>query len=475
MSADHRVTIVNLLAGQRPADIVGLPESQWVDFKSAGPNGPYDLSLDAKKYELAKDVAAFANAGGGLLVCGFKATRRPADLHEAVVGKKPFAKRLINAERYKRIINEYVRPLIDVEFHWYDDPAEPELGYFVIEVQALSESDRWAVVTKTLSDEGRLVKGGIAVPRRHGDQTEYLPPDEVYRLLNSGLQSEPAMDIVLAVADGSAVAVEAAETVVDALVQKRRRDLLACLPNEGRTGGRLGDDLGLLDSENRSAKELVGVSGFASSLSELLSRDLRSPQQYRDEVDAYLAKCRPGVLPVLEQAIALQKTPLSLQMVNVSNAMLHQVEVIMTVEGSYRVIVDAPASTPDPDRLPWPAPPTPYGEETSLTKALLPNQLLSTGRPGRWPSPPPALPSWIHSESGLVITFPPVDMRARATVRLPPITLYSARSSAAAVSCRWTATCTNLSGREEKVLEIPVQRLQATIPAASEEAGSVIE
>ncbi|MEV5523697.1 ATP-binding protein [Streptomyces pseudogriseolus] len=477
MSADHRVKIVNLLARQQPADIVGLPESQWVDFKSAGPKGPYDLSLEAKKYELAKDVAAFANAGGGLLVCGFKATRRSTDLHEAVVRPMPFAKRLINTERYKGIINEYVRPLIDVEFHWYDDPAQPELGYLVIDVQALPESGRWALVTKTLSDKEGLVKGGIAVPIRHGDQTEYLPPDEVYRLLNSGLRGEPSLEVDLAVASGSAVGMEIVEETIDALVRKRRRELLACLPAEERASRRHGDDFGLLGSKGRAAEELARLGALPASLPEILSRDLRSPQQYREEVDEYLVRCRPGILPVLAQAVALQRTPLTLQVVNNSEAMLHQVEVIMAVEGGYHVIVDAPASAPDLGRLPWPEPPIPYGEKNPLATSVFPGQLPAPGgyRPGRWPSPAPVLPTWVDSEDGLVITFPPVDVRARATVHLPPITLYSPRGSEAAASCRWTATCTNLSGREKKVLGIPVEQLQVTIPAGPEDVEPVVE
>lgn len=47
---DSRVRIVTLLAQQRPEAVVGLPESEWVDFKSAGLAGPYDLRQDSKKY-----------------------------------------------------------------------------------------------------------------------------------------------------------------------------------------------------------------------------------------------------------------------------------------------------------------------------------------------------------------------------------------------------------------------------------------
>ncbi|MEV5898395.1 ATP-binding protein [Streptomyces sp. NPDC052127] len=464
MSADSRVKIVSLLAQQRPEALVGLPESQWVDFKSAGPRGPYDLSLEAKKYELAKDVAAFANAGGGLLVCGFKAARRPTDLHETVLRATPFAKQLVNAERYKGIIAEYVRPLVDVEFHWFEDPAEPEVGYLVIEVQALSESERWAVVTRTLSDDGRLVKGGIAIPRRHGDQTEYLPPDEVYRLVNSGLRDTPAIDLDLVVADGAAACVDVAEAVIDSLVQKRRHELLACLPQPEQRPNRRRDGASLSGIEQLAAEQISRLSGIAASLPEVLSRDFRSPQQYRDEVDAYLVRCGPGILPVLEQAVALQRAPLSLQLVNNSDAMLHQVEVVATLAPGYHVIVAAPGATPDLSQLPWPEPPVPYGQNTLLAAQIVPGLPAVGGYKARRRPSSAQLPEWARSADGLVISFPPVDVRARATVLLPPVTLYSPAADGAA-ACHWTATCTNLSGREEKTLSIPVEQLSVTLPA----------
>ncbi|WP_430381371.1 hypothetical protein [Streptomyces arenae] len=53
---------------------------EWVDFKGAGPAGPYDLRLGSKKFELA--------------------TRRPTDLHETVMKQTPFEKNLVNAETY---------------------------------------------------------------------------------------------------------------------------------------------------------------------------------------------------------------------------------------------------------------------------------------------------------------------------------------------------------------------------------------
>ncbi|WP_282703921.1 ATP-binding protein [Streptomyces sp. CC219B] len=467
---DSRVRIITLLAQQRPEAVVGIPESEWVDFKVVGPAGPYDLSLDSKKYELAKDVAAFANAAGGLLVCGFKATRRPTDLHETVVKRMPFAKRLVNTERYKAVIADLVRPSIGVEFSWYDDPGDPDLGYLVIEVPALPENARWALVTKTLNEDGRLVKGGVAIPKRHGDDTQYLSPDTVYQLVNSGLRGGPAMDLGLAVEGGAAVDVMVAESVIEALVERRRHALLSSLPQSERRPRRQREGAALPDRQQRAVDELLRLQEIAgSSLSYRLSRDLRTPQQYREEVDAYLEKCRTGLLRMLEQVAALQRDPLVLRLENRSDAMLHQVEVIATLDPGYRAVVQIPDSLPDLNNLPWPEPPVPFGEKTLAARMAAPAGIISSGLPAARRGPSASrLPAYTWSEDGLVIKFPPVGLRARANVLLPLVVLYGCPSTDGAAALRWTATCTNLDGRQEDVARMPVEQLGVTLPPDAE-------
>lgn len=192
MAADSMVQLVSYLAAQQPYKIVGTPESEWIDFKSVPPEGPYDLSTDKGKFELAKDVAAFSNAGGGLLVCGFKAKKKQTELYEVAEKVTPFDKKLVDSTKYKDIITEYVRPLIKVKFFWYDHPeSDPDASghYFVIEVPPLSETDRWAMVTRGITDNGQFIKNSWTIPIRNGDTTVFLPPDEVYRLVNDGLRT----------------------------------------------------------------------------------------------------------------------------------------------------------------------------------------------------------------------------------------------------------------------------------------------
>jgi hypothetical protein len=197
MAADSMVQLISYLTAQQPYEIVGTPESEWVDFKSVPPEGPYDLSTDKGKFELAKDVAAFSNAGGGLIVCGFKAKKKQTELHEVAEKVTPFDKKLVDSTKYKDVITEYVRRLLQVKFFWYDHPAgDPEASghYFVIEVPPLPEADRWAMVTRGITDNGQFIKNSWTIPIRNGDTTAFLPQDEVYRLLNDGLRARRGTD-----------------------------------------------------------------------------------------------------------------------------------------------------------------------------------------------------------------------------------------------------------------------------------------
>jgi hypothetical protein len=142
-------------------------------------------------------VAAFSNAGGGLLVCGIKAKKKPTELYEVAEKATPFSKKLVDSTKYKDVITEYVRPLLKVKFFWYDHPeSDPETSghYFVIEVPALPEADRWAMVTRGITDNGQFIKNSWTIPIRNGDTTAFLPQDEVYRLVNDGLRARRGVD-----------------------------------------------------------------------------------------------------------------------------------------------------------------------------------------------------------------------------------------------------------------------------------------
>ncbi|MFD1932969.1 helix-turn-helix domain-containing protein [Nonomuraea mangrovi] len=75
-SASDQSKVLTAWAKDQFDDWIGIPDGHHVDFKKS----PYALDTHKGAFELCKDVAAFRNARGGLIVVGVDAAgARPAD------------------------------------------------------------------------------------------------------------------------------------------------------------------------------------------------------------------------------------------------------------------------------------------------------------------------------------------------------------------------------------------------------------
>lgn len=59
-----------------------------------------------------------------------------------------------------------------------------------------------------------------------------------------------------------------------------------------------------------------------------------------------------------------------------------------------------------------------------------------------------------------IIRYPPVDLRPNETVCLDSVALLTAREELEAIACEWRATATNVSGRVQRTMFLPVQALE---------------
>ncbi|MBM2623395.1 ATP-binding protein [Actinoplanes sp. LDG1-06] len=180
---------------------VGIPESAVLDVKS----GVYQLDDPAGTGELIKDVAAFANSRGGLLLVGF-GTRADGG-REIIDEVKPVPARLVDVDRYRKLIRDRVRPHVrdlTVDFH----PVDDERGVLVIDIPAQPETAKPFVVP---GPDGRKTPTTVGVPIRDADATVWLTHDGLQRLLSTGWNTEggPRADIIDAVKKAVAAAVPA--------------------------------------------------------------------------------------------------------------------------------------------------------------------------------------------------------------------------------------------------------------------------
>jgi len=164
------------LVADRPAEIVGCPEGHELDFKRA----PYQLHTKKGKWELAKDIAAFANAAGGLLVVGIRAERQEAQLGELAAEVRPVRKDLVDADQYRDVISSGITPAVEgLELAWYPDDATPA-GIFTIRVPPQPERLKPFLLRRVLDEDGDSVGHAIAVPIRNEDRTDWLGPEAIH-------------------------------------------------------------------------------------------------------------------------------------------------------------------------------------------------------------------------------------------------------------------------------------------------------
>jgi hypothetical protein len=93
-----------LLRAGLPQGIVGCPESHWFEAKRA----PYRFTQIIDQLELAKDLSALANSGGGILVVGAKTMSK--DGIDVVSSLSPVRAELAQPNRYRSVVRSRLYP-----------------------------------------------------------------------------------------------------------------------------------------------------------------------------------------------------------------------------------------------------------------------------------------------------------------------------------------------------------------------------
>ncbi|MEV5400854.1 RNA-binding domain-containing protein [Streptomyces cellulosae] len=169
------------LEADEPQALLGLRESQWIDAKKAAYRLPEPYAVE----ELSKDVAAFANGGGGVIVIGV-ATRpdRGTEVLDQIVGVDPAT---VNVDQIRKQIRQRITPsVLGVRIGWSGPEDAKRVVFIDIPAQPV---DRPFVVAAPVGKHGAPRADTVAVPVRDGDQTHWLPRTEIQQLLTAGVRA----------------------------------------------------------------------------------------------------------------------------------------------------------------------------------------------------------------------------------------------------------------------------------------------
>jgi hypothetical protein len=171
--------LVDLIRGGRSHLLVGTFESDSFEAKSA----PYRLEDATQQLELAKDVAAMANADGGLILLGAQTKRRGE--YDEIYKVNGCRLADVSPRRYRDIIRRVVYP--HVEGFAVEPVADPTPGEGVVLLTVPSQdvSQKPFVVSGTVIN-GRVLGAFVTVPRRIGDETTALDARTLHARLRAG-------------------------------------------------------------------------------------------------------------------------------------------------------------------------------------------------------------------------------------------------------------------------------------------------
>lgn len=167
--------------------LIGAIENEFFDAKAQ----PYQFTAgDHVKRELAKDVSAFANAGGGYIVVGLSTQASVGHYGEEVSAIRTLSRALCDPDQYTKIISEWVYPRPKgVIADWHQYGADPDKGIFVIFVPPQEELNKPFLITRFI-EGSKTTEILVGYAQRRRDSTDVASVHEIQQTLRSGLSLE---------------------------------------------------------------------------------------------------------------------------------------------------------------------------------------------------------------------------------------------------------------------------------------------
>jgi Putative DNA-binding domain len=179
----RRPIALDLLRAGRWDLFRGQPESAWLEAKGA----PYDHLGDNWQFELAKDVAAFANSPeGGVIVLGMTTEDRGDG--DTIDGYKEFELSRVRRQSYRNYVAQRIYPRVaGFEVHRIEGTTKPGHGLAVLVIPPQPGSSRPFLVQGALAGN-ELLGAHVLLPVRREDDTALMDASALHARIRLGEQ-----------------------------------------------------------------------------------------------------------------------------------------------------------------------------------------------------------------------------------------------------------------------------------------------
>ena len=176
-----------IIDGHAYDSLIGLQEDAWLEAKGGT---PYDFGTPDGRYELAKDVAAFANGTGGIVILGLQTTRHAATQTDEITDYDLCAQATFNAAQYASLITAYIHPAIEgLAVYWVSVNPEGTHGLGIIEVPPQNPARQYFLIANAVDAGSRIRQFVFGIVRRNESSNDPFTITQLYQYTQKGKSS----------------------------------------------------------------------------------------------------------------------------------------------------------------------------------------------------------------------------------------------------------------------------------------------
>jgi predicted HTH transcriptional regulator len=177
-------TVRHILDSRKFEELLGLHEDTFFEAKQST---AYSLDTAAGRYELAKDVSAFANAEGGFVLVGL-VTEHLIEQNADRVQKLDLCRREdFDLGKYEGIIKEHIHPKIEgLSVTWLAHASDGSLGLGVIEIPRQDDDRKYFLTARVVEDSTNVRQIVFGLCRRNVSANDPLSINDLYEIVRKG-------------------------------------------------------------------------------------------------------------------------------------------------------------------------------------------------------------------------------------------------------------------------------------------------